>query len=208
MRCACLPSARAVYYRGFRLTTANAPAVAHICRRLDGIPLALELAAARSRMMTPEQIAAQLKDAFRLLVGGSRAALPRHRTLRASIDWSYNLLSRQERLLLQRLSVFAGGWDWDAAEAICAGEEIQQAGVMDLLGCLVDHSLVVAETMPAGEARYHLLETVRQYAHERLGESGEVALLCQRHLALLPAVGQTGRPGDPRPTAAHLAQMV
>jgi predicted ATPase/DNA-binding SARP family transcriptional activator len=169
--------------RGFRLTAANTPAVAHICRRLDGIPLALELAAARIRMMTPEQIAAQLNDAFRLLVGGSRTALPRHRTLRASIDWSYNLLSGQERLLLQRLSVFAGGWDLEAAEAVCAGEVIRQCEIMDLLWCLVDHSLVVTETVPAGAARYHLLETVRWYAHERLGESGEAALLCQRHLA-------------------------
>jgi predicted ATPase len=170
------------YSQGFTLTAANASAVALICQRLDGIPLALELAAARSRMMTAEQIAAQLTDAFHLLVGGSQTALPRHRTLRASIEWSFSLLSRKERLLFQRLSIFSNGWGLDAAEAVCAGEEIRQAEVMDLLEGLVDHSLVIVEPFTAGEARYHLLETIHHYAYERLVESNELTMLSQRHM--------------------------
>jgi predicted ATPase/DNA-binding SARP family transcriptional activator len=171
------------YSPGFTVTPGNASAVARICQRLDGIPLALELAAAGSRMLTAEQIEDQLEDAFHLLVGGSQTALPHHRTLRASIEWSYSLLSGKERLLLERVSGFAGGWNLAAAKAVCAGEEIREAEVLDLLGRLVDHSLVSVENLQEHEARYRLLETVRQYALERLVESGRETALRQRHLA-------------------------
>lgn len=127
----------------FELTDANAAAVAEICRRLDGIPLALELAAARVKVLSPEQIRDRLGDAFRLLTSGGRTALPRHRTLRAAIDWSYDLLEEPKQLLLQRLSVFSGGFTIEAAEAVCAGGPIESWEVLDLLAQLVDRSLVV-----------------------------------------------------------------
>ena len=166
---------------GFELTNRNAPAVAQICHRLDGIPLALELAAARVKVLEVEEITTRLDDRFRLLTGGSRTALPRQQTLRAMIDWSYNLLSEQESLLLNRLSVFMGGWTLPAAETICAGEGIEDYAILDLLSSLVDKSMVAAEGQ-GGKKRYHLLETVRQYARERLLESGEVEILRGRHL--------------------------
>src|SRR5579859_642718 len=156
----------------FALTPANAPSVVQICQRLDGIPLALELAAARLRMLSVEQLAARLDDAFRLLTGGSRTALPRHQTLQALIDWSYDLLPPSEQTLLRRVAVFAGGWTLEAAESVCAGDGLEQASVADLLGRLIDKSLVlVSET--AGVARYQLMETVRQYAQAKLAASGE-----------------------------------
>ena len=162
----------------FSLSGRNAPAIAQICRRLDGIPLALELAAARSAVFTPEQIAARLDDRFRLLAGGSRTALPRQQTLRALIDWSYELLSETERALLRRFSVFAGGWAFEAAEAVCPDLD-----VLTLLMQLVNKSLVmVDDAVDAGEARYRLLETIRQYAREKLLESGEAAIVRSQHL--------------------------
>ena len=127
---------------GFTLTSTNAPAILQVCQRLDGIPLAIELAAARVKLLQVSEIAQRLDDRFRLLTGGSRAALPRHQTLRASIDWSYELLSPAERSLLQRLSVFAGGWVLEAAEAVGCGEGLQACDVLELLGQLVDKSLV------------------------------------------------------------------
>jgi predicted ATPase/DNA-binding SARP family transcriptional activator len=169
--------------QGFTLAANNAAAVVEICKRLDGIPLALELAAARSRLMSPEQIADQLSDAFHLLVGGSTTGLPRHRTLHASIEWSFSLLSDKERLLLQRLSIFSGGWSLEGALAVCSGEEIHPPEVLDLLAGLVDHSLVIADTPAGAEVRYHLLETVRQFAQILLRDSGEELVLRQRHLA-------------------------
>jgi predicted ATPase len=165
----------------FALTAANAAAVIQICRRLDGIPLAVELAAARVRALPVAQIAARLDDCFRLLTGGSRTALPRQQTLRALIDWSYDLLSDAERLLLRRLSVFAGGWTLEAAEAVCAGDGIEDREILDLLSELVDKSLVVYEEQDEGSARYRLLETVRRYAEDRLGESGEAGALRAGH---------------------------
>jgi len=162
----------------FTLTDHNAPAIAQIARRLDGIPLALELAAARVRLLSPEQIAARLDDRFRLLTGGSRTALPRQQTLRALIDWSYDLLNEQERGLLRQLSVFAGGWTLEAAEAICP-----DLPVLDTLSLLADKSLVAVDDDPGGEPRYRLLETVRQYARDRLFESGEAEAARDRHLA-------------------------
>jgi predicted ATPase/DNA-binding CsgD family transcriptional regulator len=173
--------ARAAAVRSeFRVTAENAAAVAQICRRLDGIPLAIELAAARVRVLPVEQLVAKLDDRFRLLTGGSRTALPRQQTLRAAMDWSYDLLSEPERALLRRLSVFAGGWTLEAAEAICAGGGIDSPDVLDLLTRLVDKSLVVVEP-PREEARYRLLETVRQFARDRLVESGEAGEVRGRH---------------------------
>ena len=167
---------------GFKVTNHNAPAVAQICHRLDGIPLAIELAVARVSALSVEQIAARLDDRFRLLTGGSRTALPRQQTLRATIDWSYGLLSEPERVLLRRLSVFAGGWTPEAAEAVCSGGGIEEYEVLDSLMHLVDKSLVTFEQADAGgaggatqegEGRYRLLETIRQYARDKLLEAGE-----------------------------------
>lgn len=159
----------------FRLAEQNAAAVAQICQCLDGIPLAIELAAPRIKALSAEQIAARIGDRFRLLTAGSRTAVPRHRTLRALIDSSYELLSRPEQLLLARLSVFAGGWDLEAAEAVCDAD-----AVVDVLAQLVDRSLVQVEERH-GEIRYRLLETVRQYAQEKLREAGEEVALRIRH---------------------------
>ncbi len=164
----------------FALTRENAGAVLQICRRLDGIPLATELAAARVNVLSVEQIAARLDDAYRLLTVGRRTALPRHQTLRATMDWSYSQLSEQERLLFRRLSVFAGGFTLEAAEAICTGEGIDKAEILDVLARLVDKSLVVVEEHE-GEGRYRLLETIRQYSQERLWEAEEVARMQERH---------------------------
>jgi predicted ATPase/class 3 adenylate cyclase len=165
----------------FALTDGNAAAVAHICHRLDGIPLAIELAAARVKVLTADQIATRLNDRFRLLTGGSRAGLPHHQTLRATIDWSHDLLSDKERTLLRRLSVFAGGFNLEAGEAICAGDGLEKDAILDLLTNLVDKSLVVAEGLN-GDIRYLLLETVRQYGLEKLEEAGEVAGIREQHL--------------------------
>jgi len=164
----------------FQLTGENAAAVLQICRRLDGIPLATELAAARVTVLSVEQIAARLDDAARLLTGGRRTALPRQQTLRATMDWSYSLLSEQECILFRRLSVFAGGLTLEAAEAVCTDAAIAEAEILDLLARLVDKSLVLVEER-GGEGRYRFLETIRQYALERLWEAGEAARLPERH---------------------------
>lgn len=168
----------------FRVTKANAPAIAHLCHRLDGIPLALELAAARVRALPVEQITARLDDRFQLLTGGSRAALPRQQTLRALVDWSHALLSDEEKTLLRRLAVFAGGWSLDAAEAVCAGPGLERGQILDGLGSLIDKSLVVFES----EGRYRLLETIRQYAAERLAGAGEEHAVRQTHAAYFLAL--------------------
>ena len=173
---------RAVRARpNFTVTNLNAPYVAEICQRLDGIPLAIELAAARTRVLSAEQIAAGLADRFLLLTGGARTALPRQRTLEASVDWSHNLLTEEERILLRRLSVFSGGFTLDAAEVVCAGEEIEQFGVLDLLMQLVDKSLVQMDEV-AGAARYRLLETIRHSARQKLSDAGESGPVRSRHL--------------------------
>ena len=194
----------------FIVANHNAPAVAQICSRLDGIPLAIELAAARLRGLSAEQISERLDDRFRLLTGGSRTALPRQQTLRAMIEWSYDLLSEAERVLLRRLAVFIGDWTLEAAEAVCAepgssvgstlpaaqppafgasvpaalapaGQAIATSEVMDLLLRLVDKSLIVPQEQ-GGQARYHMLETIRQFAHDKLLESVEDTWLRLRHL--------------------------
>lgn len=187
---------------GFDLTGRNAPIIGDICRRLDGIPLAIELAAARTRALSVTDIAARLDDRFRLLTGGSRAALPRQQTLRALVDWSWDLLSVQERRLLQRLAIFAGGWMLQDAEAVCADppgadrppDAIDEFDVLDLLASLVDKSLAATEAGPGGATRYRLLETIRQYARDRLLESGEAVLLRDRHAAHFLAVAEAAAP--------------
>src|SRR5215216_2897748 len=165
---------------GFTLTDVNAFSLAQICYRLDGIPLAIELAAARVKVLTPEQIAARLDDRFRLLTGGSRTALPRQQTLRAMIDWSYSLLSEEEKTLFRRLAVFVGGWTLDAAESVC-GEKKTEFDILDLLTRLMDKSLVFLEES-VGDMRYHRLETIRQYSREKFFETNEVEETRDRHL--------------------------
>ena len=177
---------------GFAVTNDNAGAIAQVCHRLDGIPLAIELAAARIRLLRVEQIAERLADRFQLLTGGERTALPRHQTLAALIDWSHDLLTEPERLLLRRLSVFAGGWMLDAAEAVCVGDVIEQSHVLDLLTQLVNKSLVIAERVQGKEARYRMLETIRQYARVKLSQAGEGELLSKRHLAYFVDLAERG----------------
>jgi non-specific serine/threonine protein kinase len=178
----------------FAITPANASAVAQICRQLDGIPLALEMAAARLRGLSAEMLAVRLEQGFRLLTGGSRTALPRQQTLRATVDWSYSLLSPAEQRLFARLSVFAGGWTLEAAEAICTGEGIAEEEVTDLLLRLVDKSLVVVKEAEEGTARYGLLETLRQYGQERLVTFGEVDLAADRHSTYYLALAERAEP--------------
>ncbi len=177
----------------FQMNGQNAEAVAQICSRLEGMPLAIELAAARVKVMAVEQIALRLEEGFSLLIGGSRTALPRQQTLRATLDWSYNLLNEPEQVLLGRLCVFAGGWSLEAAEQVCAGEGIEAWQVLDLLASLVDKSLVVY-TQAEGQARYHLLETVRQYAWERLREAGQEAVVQKRHLDFFLSLAEQTEP--------------
>ncbi len=167
---------------GFVLNKQNAPAVVQICRRLDGLPLAIELAAARVKTLTVQQIAARLDDRFRLLSEGSRTALPHQQTLQTMMDWSFHLLSPAEQALLRRLSVFSGGFTLEAAESVCAGAGIETQDVLRFLTRLVDKSLVKTEEEQGAEMRYGLLETVRQYARERLREADELESVCARHL--------------------------
>jgi predicted ATPase/DNA-binding SARP family transcriptional activator len=178
--------------RDFALTDRNVGAVGMLCRRLDGIPLAIELAAARARSLSPEDLVSRLDQRFTLLTHGSRAALERHQTLRSTIDWSYDLLTPTERHAFDRLSVFAGGCDLRAAEAVLPGDELDALDVVDVLGQLVDKSLVVADDADGG-VRYRLLETIRQYARERLDATGDPTALRRRHadhyVALTEAAG-------------------
>ncbi len=164
----------------FRLTDDNVGSVTEICRRLDGMPLAIELAAARVRALSLAEILDSLHDRFRLLTGGSRTAVRRQQTLRASVEWSHALLTEPERVLFRRLAVFMGGFDLDAAQAVSGDRDVERYQVLDLLTLLVDKSLVVAEDN-AGRMRYRLLETVRQYALEKLAESGEADEVRTRH---------------------------
>ncbi|MFN0057380.1 MAG: protein kinase domain-containing protein [Planctomycetota bacterium] len=168
----------------FALTLDNALSIAQVCRRLDGIPLALELAAARIRVLPVEEIAKRLADRFRLLTGGSKTALPRQQTLRATIDWSYDQLGVQEQLLLRRLAIFAGGFSLEAVERVCAAHGIEEWEILDLLTKLVDKSLVEVGATADSDgdaARYRLLETLRQYALDRLLEKGETDEARARH---------------------------
>jgi predicted ATPase/class 3 adenylate cyclase/DNA-binding CsgD family transcriptional regulator len=164
----------------FRITIGNAETVTEICRRLDGLPLAIELAAARVRALSPAEILDSLRDTFRLLTGGARTSVRRQQTLRASVDWSHDLLSKPEQLLFRRLAVFFGGFDVDAAQAVAGGDDVERYQVLDQLTLLVDKSLVVADDAGRG-TRYRLLETVRQYAQEKLREAREGDHVRTRH---------------------------
>jgi predicted ATPase/class 3 adenylate cyclase len=186
----------------FAVDKDNAPHIAQICFRLDGIPLAIELAAARVKMLSIDQISKRLDDRFRLLTGGARTALPRQQTLRALVDWSYDLLSENERLLLRRLSIFAGGWTLEAAEEVCVGQGdisyskgILPYDVLDLLTQLVNKSLVVVmEHSQSGETRYRMLETIRQYTREKLQEAGDGEVIRDQHLAYFAKLVELAEP--------------
>jgi predicted ATPase/class 3 adenylate cyclase len=187
-------SARAEAVRpGFRISAENSQAVASLCARLDGMPLAIELAAARLRMLSPEQIASRLDDRFRLLTGGSRTALPRQQTLQAAIDWSYDLLSPHERVLFNRLAVFQGGFTLEAVETVCGQPPLDPNDVLDLLSHLVDKSLVVTTEGPDG-VRYRTLETLRQYGRERLAETGDVDSAREAHAGYFRELAETALP--------------
>lgn len=177
----------------FALTLANVAAVARICRRLDGLPLAVELAAARVGVLTPEQIAERLDDRFALLTSNARSALPRHRTLRAAVDWSYDLLSEPERVLLERLSVFVGGFTLDAAEQVCAADLVPEARVLDLLASLAMRSMVAMQEED-GRARYRLLETIREYAAARRSAQSDPAGVAARHARYFLALARELEP--------------
>ena len=177
----------------FTLAEHNAGVIAHICRRLDGMPLALELAAARARALSLDEIAARLDDSLALLTGGSRTVPPRQQTLRATLDWSWDPLSRPEQLLFARLSVFAGGWTLDAAEAICSGEAIERQHVLEILAHLVEQSVVLREER-SGETHYRFLEPIRQYAQAKLQEAADTQRLRQSHLAYFLNLAQAAEP--------------
>jgi predicted ATPase/DNA-binding CsgD family transcriptional regulator len=164
---------------GFDLGSANMPAVGALCRSLDGVPLAIELAAAWVRVLSVEQIVTRLDDRFRLLTSGDRTAPPRQRTLRAAIDWSHDLLAEREQVVLRRLSVFAG-WSLEMAEQVCPGDNLPAADVLDLLAALADKSLVVADTAARGQTRYRMLDTIREYAAARLSDTGETEMMRRR----------------------------
>jgi predicted ATPase/class 3 adenylate cyclase len=179
----------------FELTEQNARAVADVCRHLDGLPLALELAAARVRSIGIEHLAARLDDRFQLLVGGARTVPARQRTLRSTLDWSYELLTESEREVFERLSVFAGGWTLDAAEAVCSGEGLESGDIPILLGQLVDKSLVVFDATSEGPVRYHFLETLRQYSRERLTAHGGLQHTARCHAVYFQALAERNKPG-------------
>lgn len=179
----------------FQLTASNAGIIVDICCRLDGIPLALELASARTNVLTVQDLAARLNDRFALLTSEARSRLePRHRALRAAIDWSYALLTVEEQSLLRRLAVFAAGFSLDTAEAVCSGRGLAERRILDILSSLVGKSLIVAETTSRTQARYRLLETIREYALEKLTEEGELARLRDRHLDLFLARAEEAAP--------------
>ena len=187
----------------FQLTGEMTEPVIKLCRRLDGLPLALELAAARTRALSPRRIADGLDNLFRILTGSSRTALPHHRTLEAAVDWSYNMLEEKEQLLLQRLSVFAGGFTETAAEEICADDELDSFDVLDGIIALVDKSLVATSTDDHGEVRYRLLEIIREYARGKLAASDATEGLKRRHLDWFGALAERGIEGSVGPDQAQ-----
>ena len=176
------------------LSAPNALAVADICRMLEGIPLAIELAAARVGTLSVEQISERLEGSLELLTRGGRTAVPRHRTLKGTLEWSYGLLSEPERVLFRRLSVFAGGWTLEASEAVGSGEAVAQIEVLDLLSGLVEKSLVVTKRGHEGGARYRLLEPIRQYALEKLEERGEIEDAKHAYAQYFLALAEEGEP--------------
>jgi predicted ATPase/DNA-binding CsgD family transcriptional regulator len=206
---------------GFALTEANAFSLAQVCHRLDGIPLALELAAARLQVLSIDQIAARLDDRFRLLTGGSRRAMPRHQTLHALIDWSYELLTEAEQILFRRLSVFVGGWTLQACEAVCADERlvgsssaqdssasVSLAEVLDLLGGLVNKSLITVEREGDVVRGYRMLETMRQYAQEKLVSAGEAERLRDHHLEYFMGLAEQHQPLLRGPDVLHQMELL
>jgi predicted ATPase len=175
----------------------EAPTIAQICLRLDGIPLAIELAAARMNLLSVQEIAARLDDRFNLLTGGRRTALPRHQTLRAAIEWSHDLLNQAERVLFRRLSVFAGSFTLEAAEAICASQEIRSDEVLSLLGRLVDKSLLTVEPAPKESdlaTRYRFLDTIHSFGRLKLDEAGETRWMRDRHAAYYVRLVEAAEP--------------
>jgi non-specific serine/threonine protein kinase len=182
------------HHSAFVLTSRNVGAVAEICRKLDGIPLAVELAAARVGVLSVEQIAARLEDSLKLLTVGGRTAAPRQRTLRGALDWSFGLLSEPERTLFNRLSVFVGGWTFEAAEEVGTGGGIDEDDVLDLLSRLVDKSMVMTEVGAEGVLRYRMLEPARQYGRERLEASGEAEPIQRRHAARFLELAEEAEP--------------
>jgi predicted ATPase/class 3 adenylate cyclase len=184
---------RASAMGGFRVTAETAPAVAEVCQRLDGMPLAIELAAARLKILSVTQVRDRLSDRFGLLTGTNRTVLPRQRTLRATIDWSYQLLSRQEQELLCRLSVFVGGCSVEAVEAVCVGGTVNPESILDLLAGLVDKSLVMVDPSPSSH-RYRLLDTIREFAQEELSASTDGDLAHDRHLESCLALAVQAKP--------------
>lgn len=190
----------------FALTDENAPYVEEIVHRLDGIPLAIELAAARVRVLTPRQLADKLDQRFRLLTGGDRSALRRHQTMRALIDWSYDLLSEDERSVFRKLSIFVGGFTLASASAVCTGDPADELATLEFLSSLVDKSLVLADSLGA-ITRYRILESTREYARERLSESGELELTAHRHaVASLALAAELDRTWESTPDREWLAQ--
>ncbi|MBV9544512.1 MAG: tetratricopeptide repeat protein [Chloroflexi bacterium] len=188
----------------FRLSEPDYPVIADICRQLDGVPLAIELAATRLKLLGAEQLAARLDDRLQVLVGGSRTGPSRHQTLRATLDWSYQLLSDPERILLRRLAVFSGGWTLAAAEEVVRGGGIEAHDVLGLLEQLVDKSLVAVEHQSPQHVRFRFLETIRQYAWERLTVSGEIERARQQHLSWCLQLAQDVQPpGMHHPWHAH-----
>jgi non-specific serine/threonine protein kinase len=187
-------SERASAVTPFALAPENAAAVAEICERLDGVPLAIELAAARAKVLSVHQIRDRLDDRFRLLAAGRRTAVARQRTLKATVDWSYDLLSDSERHLLVRLSVFSGGWTLEAAEAVCAGRGIDAGDVLDLLSRLVDKSLVIVEDTKLSDRRYRLLETIRQYARDQLLRARDERVMADAHVSYYLALSRESEP--------------
>ena len=184
---------RAEARSGFILNEQNAMAVLQICQHLDGIPLALELAAARTELLSAEDIAVRLNDRFNLLRQGNRTALPRHQTLRAAINWSYDLLSHQELILFRRLAVFAGGWTLQAVQAVCSDDDIGEDEILDLLAHLVEKSLVIVRA-ENGNVRYRMLETIRQFADEKLTNSIEAERVQKRHLEFFVQFAEEAEP--------------
>jgi len=178
----------------FEINAQNASAIAELCRRLDGMPLAIELAAARTGSMSPDQILDRLKNRFELLTGGSRAGPARHRTLQAAIDWSHDLLRHDERTLFRRLSVFSGSFSLEAVEQVCSDDDLEVDAIAGLLGGLVDKSLVVASAEAPGPIRFRMLETLQQYGLQRLFEHSEVDRLNQRHCEFFRAMAQEVSP--------------
>ncbi|MEO8665287.1 MAG: tetratricopeptide repeat protein [Ignavibacteria bacterium] len=170
----------------FKIDSDNASAISHICFQLEGIPLAIELAAARVKVLSPEKINERLKDRFRLLIGGSRSSLPRQQTLRALVDWSYDLLIESEKILLKRLSVFSGGWTLEAVENICSDDILKKENIFDLLTALMEKSLLTFEAI---SERYRMLETIRQYGRDKMS-STELAQLRSKHLKFFTALGE------------------